>query len=201
MRHRFVHDVGHLPNHTFGPDSILWWGTFAFVAMEAMAFLLGITSYFYLMREVPSWPPGTIHPPELAFGSAFSAVMLASIVPNLWTKKAAQGQHLRGSLLGMAVLLALGIVLLVLRGFEFTTLNVRWDTNAYGSIIWVLLGLHTAHLATDVADTAVLLAVMLRGHVEPRRFTDVSENSDYWYFVVAAWLPIFVVVYLVPRLQ
>ena len=101
----------------------------------------------------------------------------------------------------MGVVLLMGVAALVLRGFEFTTLNIRWDSNAYGSILWVLLGLHTTHLGTDVGDTAVLLAALLRGHVTPRRFTDVTENCDYWYFVVLAWLPVYAVLYLVPRLS
>jgi heme/copper-type cytochrome/quinol oxidase subunit 3 len=199
MRPRFVRDVGGLPNHAFGPDSILWWGTLGYMALEGMAFVLAVATYFYLMREVPSWPPGGIWPPELRYGTTFTAVLALSVVPNVWAKRAAERHELRGVLVGLAAALAFGLALLVLRGFEFTVLNVRWDTNAYGSIVWTLLGLHTLHLATDVADSAVLLAVLLCGHVEPRRFTDVSENSDYWYFVVVTWLPIFAVLYLVPR--
>ena len=55
-----------------------------------------------------------------------------------------------------------GVALCVVRALEFTTLNVRWDDSAYGSVVWVLLGLHTFNLVTDVADTLVLTAVMLR---------------------------------------
>jgi hypothetical protein len=33
---------------------------------------------------------------------------------------------------------------------------VRWDANAYGSIVWALLFLHTTHVITDLADTIVL---------------------------------------------
>jgi heme/copper-type cytochrome/quinol oxidase subunit 3 len=38
------------------------------------------------------------------------------------------------------------------------------------------------------------------GPREGRRHVDVSENSLYWYFVVWSWLPIYVVIYLLPRL-
>jgi heme/copper-type cytochrome/quinol oxidase subunit 3 len=76
---------------------------------------------------------------------------------------------------------------------------VRWDTNAYGSVVWMLMGLHTAHLLTDVLDTVVLAVLMFTGPLEGKRFVDVSENSLYWYFVVVAWLPLYAVVYLAPR--
>jgi len=29
---------------------------------------------------------------------------------------------------------------------------------------------------------------------------DVAENAGYWWFVIAAWLPIYFTLYLVPRL-
>jgi heme/copper-type cytochrome/quinol oxidase subunit 3 len=78
------------------------------------------------------------------------------------------------------VCLAFGVVFLVIRGFEFTALNCAWDTNAYGSILWAIMGLHTAHLLTDVVDTGVLTALMFTRHARGRRFVDVSENAFYW---------------------
>ena len=62
------------------------------------------------------------------------------------------------------------------------------------------MGLHTAHLLTDVVDTGVLTALMFTRHARGRRFVDVSENAFYWYFVVLVWLPLYAVIYWVPRL-
>jgi cytochrome c oxidase subunit 3 len=90
-------------------------------------------------------------------------------------------------------------VFLVLRAFEFTTLNVRWDTNAYGSAVWMLLGLHTLHVLTDFWDTTVLAVLMMHDKIEGKRFVDVSENGMYWYFVVFAWLPIYAIIYFGAR--
>ena len=76
----------------------------------------------------------------------------------------------------------------VVRALEFTTLNCWWDSNAYGSIVWVLLGVHTAHLLTDVVDPIVLAALMFTAHAEPKRCVDVSENSLYWHFIDGVWV-------------
>jgi heme/copper-type cytochrome/quinol oxidase subunit 3 len=97
------------------------------------------------------------------------------------------------------VLTLIGVVAVVLRAFEYTQLNTRWDDNAYGSIVWVLLSLHTIHVATDVVDSGVLTALMFLGPVTERRFVDVSENSLYWYFVAAWWIPIYLTIYWAPR--
>ena len=68
------------------------------------------------------------------------------------------------------------------------------------SLVWLLLGLHTTHIVTDVLDSGVLTALMFMGPVEERRFVDVSENAVYWYFVVLTWIPIYGVIYWAPRL-
>jgi heme/copper-type cytochrome/quinol oxidase subunit 3 len=95
----------------------------------------------------------------------------------------------------------LGALPLVLRAFEFTVLNIRWDDNAYGSIIWTMLGLHTTHIATDLIDTLVLTCLMFSRHADnPRRFGDVEDNAMYWNFVVATWIPLYACIYWVPRL-
>jgi cytochrome c oxidase subunit 3 len=101
-------------------------------------------------------------------------------------------------LLGMSLF---GIVPLIIRWFEVAAVNVRWDSNAYGSVVWFLLGLHTTHLLTDVADTVVLTVLMFRPEGQSgRRFGDVSDNAFYWDFVVLTWLPIYFILYWVPRI-
>jgi cytochrome c oxidase subunit I+III len=65
--------------------------------------------------------------------------------------------------------------------------------------VYFLLGLHSVHLITDVGDSIVLAVLMFTGPLEGTRFADVSENSVYWYFVVAAWVPIYAIIYLAPR--
>jgi heme/copper-type cytochrome/quinol oxidase subunit 3 len=96
----------------------------------------------------------------------------------------------------------IGLVLVVLRGFEFNSLNIYWYENAYGSVIWMLLLLHATHIGTDWIDTLVLAALMHGPHgMEGRRFVDCSENAMYWRFVWLAWLPMYFVIYWLPRLQ
>jgi heme/copper-type cytochrome/quinol oxidase subunit 3 len=82
---------------------------------------------------------------------------------------------------------------------EFTSLNTRWDSQAYGSVVWMLMALHTIHLVTDAYDSTVLTVLMFTGPLEGKRFVDVSENAMYWYFVVLSWLPIYAVIYWAPR--
>ena len=100
----------------------------------------------------------------------------------------------------MTVALVFALAFNIVRFLEFRQLDVRWDTNAYGSVTWLLLGLHTVHVLTDFLDSTVLAAVMFCGRLDENRFVDVSENAMYWNFVVISWLPIYAVIYLAPRI-
>jgi cytochrome c oxidase subunit III len=121
-------------------------------------------------------------------------------LPNHWVKKAALDQDLVAVRLLLIVLCIAGAAILVIRAFEFQALNIWWDSNAYGSIVWFILGLHTAHLATDLGDTLVLTALMFTRHGRvPRRFSDVEDNAFYWYFVVFSWLPLYLLLDWLPR--
>lgn len=198
MTTRTAIDVSPLPTFAFGQRSILWWATLGMILIEGTAFALLGASYVFLRWRVPDWPPG-VAPPELVWGTVNTALMLVSVVPNELTKRAAERLDLAKARLWISVCVVLGVIFCGVRALEFATLNCRWDTNAYGSIVWTLLGIHTAHVLTDLADTIVLAVMLFAGPLDANRFVDVSENAFYWYFVVLSWLPIYGLLYLAPR--
>jgi cytochrome c oxidase subunit I+III len=192
-------DVAPLPCYAFGHRSILWWATVCMIAIEGMAFALVITSYLYLKGRVPHWPAG-VPVPALFWGTVNVAIMIVSGLPNALTKRAAERFDRGAVKLWISVSAAFAAAFTIVRFMEFTALNVRWDTNAYGSVTWVLLGFHTTHVVTDLLDTLVLTAIMFIGPVDEARFVDVSENAFYYYFVILSWLPIYGLLYFAPRL-
>jgi heme/copper-type cytochrome/quinol oxidase subunit 3 len=192
-------DVSHLAPGAFGHRSLLWWGTMGMVLIEGTMFALMFGAYFYLRMRNSTWPPN-VPPPDLRWGTLNLVVLLASAVPNELAKKAAERIDLGSVRLWLVVCLAFGVAFNAIRVFEFSTLNVLWNDNAYGSVVWMLLGLHTVHLATDVVDSGVLTALIFTGPLEEKRFVDVAENAMYWYFVVFTWIPVYAVIYIAPRL-
>jgi heme/copper-type cytochrome/quinol oxidase subunit 3 len=196
---RPVLDVAGLPEYAFGHRSLLWWATLGIVAIEGTMFALVMTSYLYIKGRNPHWPPA-VHPPTLLWGTLNTLVLIASLVPNELAKRSSEKLALRKTQLWLVVGILFAMAFNVIRIFEFRSLNVWWDTNAYGSVVWTLLGFHTAHILTDLLDTLVLTALMFVGPIEEKRFVDVSENSFYWYFVVGSWLPIYGLIYFAPRL-
>jgi cytochrome c oxidase subunit III len=200
MKERVVADLARLPLHGMGAASVTWWGTLAFMLIEGTGFALAIAVYLYLMSVAAIWPLDAPLP-DLLPGTIVTLILLASLLPNYMVARWAERQDLAKVKLGMIVMSILGIVPLVVRMFEFPAMNVSWDSNAYGSIVWTLLGLHTTHIITDLVDTLVLGALMFTRHGDnPRRFGDVQDNAMYWNFVVIAWLPIYGCIYWIPRL-
>lgn len=195
-----VLDVSQLPAHGSGTASQTWWGTLAFMLIEGTGFAIAIAIYFYLMSLAPHWPLNA-QPPDLWAGTILTAVLLASLVPNMMVARWARRHDLPKVRIGLLVMSVLGAAPLFLRVFEFPAMHIWWDDNAYGSIVWVLLGLHTTHILTDLVDTLVLACLMgTRKGDNARRYGDVSDNAMYWNFVVMTWLPIYLCLYWVPRL-
>jgi len=188
--------VGHLPTFAFGHRSPMWWGTMGLIAIESTVFALAILMYFYLRSHADVWPmteQGT--PPALLWGTVNTLVLLVSMIPNEMARRAAMRLDLRGVRIALVACMLSSLVFLAVRVLEFGTLNTRWDSDAYGSAVWMLMGLHTLHLLTDAWDSGVLTVLMFTGPLDGRRFVDVSENAGYWYFVVGSWLPIYATVY------
>jgi cytochrome c oxidase subunit III len=187
-------DVSQLPSFAFSHRSPMWWGTLGMMAIEGTVFALAVATYFYLRSHSDTWPM-TAPPPDLLWGTLNTVIMLVSAIPNHLAKKAGERYDVPGVRLWIIVGLLFGAAFIGVRVMEFAALNVRWDSNAYGSIVWTLLGLHTVHMVTDWLDTLVLGVLFFTGPLEGKRFVDVSENSMYWYFVVWTWIPIYLVIY------
>ena len=197
---RFTDDLAELPTHAFSHRSLTWWGIIGFMVIEGTAFGLAIAAYFFLMSHEQQWAPGPWQPPGLIAGTLFTLVILLSEIPNTMVKKAAAKYDVEPIRNLLPWIVGIGVVLLVIRGFEFNSLHVLWYESAYGSIIWALLLLHTTHITTDWFDTVVLWQLMKTPHGEsPRRVVDTDENALYWRFVWLSWVPIYVLIYWAPR--
>lgn len=199
MSTRAVIDVSGLPTYAFSHRGLMWWGTLGMIAIEGTVFAIALVVYYYLRGLAIDWPISAA-PPDLLFGTLNTALLLVSAIPNHLASRASEKEDLRQVRLWIVICIALAAAVLVVRAFEFPALNTHWQSNAYGSIVYALLVLHTVHLATDFVDTVVIAVLMFVGPLQGRRFVDVNENADYWWFVVLAWLPIYFTVYLVPRM-
>ena len=194
-------DVSGLPTTTFNHRSLAWWGTLGFMAIEGTTLFIGVVAYFYLSRNFQTWPPEHTLRPSVLWPTVQVLLLLASLVPAVLADRAAFRIDLPKLRQWFVVMLLFEVVSVIVRWQEFLSLNVRWDSNAYGSAAWTLVGLHSTLLVADLIETAVLTAILFSSRVLDRHYSDATDVTFYWYFLVALWVPIYVIVYLSPRLM
>jgi heme/copper-type cytochrome/quinol oxidase subunit 3 len=193
-----VADISALPRTVFGHRSLMWWGTIGFIIIEGTTLFICAVSYFYLRRNFSSWPPEHTFRPALLIPTVQAGLMLMSNIPMRSVDRAASRMDIPAVRRGMLICSVLIVAMSVLRWFEFQSLNVRWDTNAYGSVAWATLVTHTTLLFLEMAETIALTVLLFGRQVEDRDLSGVTDDALYWYFVTLVWIPLYVMVYLTP---
>ena len=197
---RAAADVAELPTVVFGSRSLMWWGTLGFMVIEGWTLALLVTSYFYLRQNYEAWPPLRTPYPSLLVPTINLALMLLSCVPAFLAARRARQLDMSGVKRWLVVLSLFSVAILVLRWWELWAINTRWDTNAYGSAAWTIVGTHATLLLLDVADTLGLTMLFFIRQLPAKSYSDTNDNSFYWYFTVGIWVPIYLIVYVGPRI-
>jgi cytochrome c oxidase subunit I+III len=198
---RVVADVSRLPRTVFGHRSLMWWGTLGFIAIEGTTLFICAVAYFYLRRNFSTWPPEHVLRPALIIPTVQVILMLASIIPMGWVDAASRRLDLRGVRVGMLTCSVLAVVMTILRWFELQSLNVRWDSNAYGSAAWAIMVSHSTLLLLETAETLAMTVLVFSDNLEERDLAGTSDNAFYWYFMAGVWLPLAAVIYLSPYIM
>ena len=194
IRRPLTLDVSSLPSVAFGHRNTTWLANVFYMAIEGMMFALMFATYFYLRTRSTNWPPGHLAP-VLKYGAVNAVVFLVSVIPAWIVKRRAPERNRRAVRNGLLVLASFALSATVLRIFEFGALNCRWTDDAYSSTVWVLIGMHSGHLVTELIETLVLLSVSFTRKMEGTRLADAAINSDYWYFVVVTGLMVDLLIY------
>jgi len=149
---------------------------------------------------VNSWPPARTQLPDLAIPTLNVAMLVVSILPMWYAAKLARSREkakvIRALLL---VCVVFGIAAAILRILEFKGVHTRWNENAYGAIVWSILGVHFAHIIAATFETLSIAVLILVGPVEEKSYVDVTANAVYWYFVALSWVACYALVFLSPR--
>ena len=191
-------DVRDLPTVTFGHRSLMWWGTLGFMTIEGWSLALIAAMYFYVRQNFLTWPPVRTPLPSLTIPTINLVVMIVSVIPALLADRAARRLDLGSVKLWLLATTLISLPIPILRWYELWALNVRWDSNAYGSAAWLLVGSHATLLILDVADTIGLTLFFWFKRMPIKAMSDTSDNSFYWYFMVGVWIPVYLIVYVGP---
>ena len=183
----------------FNHHAPVWWGNTLIILIEGAGLAILVVTYFYLWRNFGTWPPVGTLVPDLGIPTINVVVLVVGILP-MWHVAQIATRFTKPRVVGSWLLICVlfGIVAAVLRVLEFRSVHTRWNTNAYGAIVWAILAVHFAHIVAATLETLVLGILMFRGPVEDKHYADITVNAVYWYFVALSWVGLYALVFLVP---
>jgi cytochrome c oxidase subunit III len=187
----------------YNPDSTapLYWGILCVLAIESVVFGCLIASYFFMRMGLPEWPPPGVKPPDLLLPTIGVLVLTSSSFAVHWGDTGIEKNDKRALRLGMMIGIVLALVFLSIKVIEFSKIDYKWHSHAYGSISWAISGFHALHVTSLVLKTIVIDVLAWRGYFNSERRAGVTINGIYWHFVVIVWIPLYFMLYWYPRLQ
>jgi heme/copper-type cytochrome/quinol oxidase subunit 3 len=188
------------PDQGFSRQAPIWWGNRLVMIIEAAGFGTLIATYFYIRHNFDSWPPARTQLPDLPIPTLNVAILVVSILPMWYAVKLARARE-KTKVIGALLLVCavFGIVAAVLRILEFKSVHTIWNANAYGAIVWSILGVHFAHIIAATFETLSISVLIFVRPVEEKTYLDVTANAVYWYFVALSWVACYALVFLSPR--
>lgn len=194
-------DAGVLPTYGHRADMPLWWGMAGLITIECVVFSTLVASYFYLGLQQPQWPLPGVKTPGLLLPAVGTLVLAASSLFMHLADKAVD-QDRQGRLFAMLLAsIVPALLFLGLKAWEYGHKDFRWDSHAYGSIVWLIVAFHSVHVLSVILKTVVVAVLARRGFFHSSNRLAITVNGFYWHFVVIVWLPLFAVLYLSPRLS
>jgi len=199
---RLAIDVSELPALVIGPRGGLWWGMAGLILIEIVVFTGLIATYFYLKFLNPHWPPAGEPLPKIMLPTINTFVLIGSSLAIYYADTSiSERGDVRGLRIGVALSLTLGLAFLALKVLEYSQVEYFWDSHAYGSIVWTMIVFHSSHVLSVVLKSIVVLALSFKGHWTRERAQGMKINGLYWHFVVVIWIPLYITIYLTPRIH
>ncbi len=193
---RRILDVSGLPTTCFGPRDPLWWSVILLIAIEGTMLALLAVSYAYVSDRTQPFPPVHMSRTLAWIATLDMLLWIASSYPQRRTSKAAVARDLRGMRRNLVVATLIAIAALVVRIYLMKHLPFRWDSHAYGSVVWGLLAVHFTHGLTGIGEDALYCVLLFVGPVEDKHRTDIEVSAPLIYFVAAGGVLIWALVFL-----
>jgi len=193
-------DVGDLPPYDISSQSPLWWGQLCIAIIEGMMFAILIAAYLYVRLRMDVWPPPGDQYPHLLLPTLSLIALLISAPFSYLASEAAKRNDRAGMIRNLVLNLVFAAICFTLRILEWRSLNFNWQADAQGSYVWAFLGLHSFDFIADAIFTLVLLILILIGRYGEKQRLGVHVDSVVWYFLVAVWIPIYIVIYWGPHI-
>jgi cytochrome c oxidase subunit III len=206
MEYQSILDVRDWERCEAGRAHPFWWGILGLIVVEATVVLTMLASFFYLWTMaldttsgVHPWSPPDGQVPPLLYPSLDVGLLLVCAA-SMWYSGVAIRKELPGLNASFAVCCLCAPAVLWLRWEQFKLFSFSWKDSAYASMVWLFTGFHFLHVTSALIGTAVIAIAAYRGFYNKHRSIGVDVDTNYWYFVSFAWIPMYIAIYWLPQL-
>ncbi len=183
-------------HHDYAGDTLL--GFWIYIMSDCILFATLFATYAVLSTSFA----GGITPREL-FDLNFVAVETALLLLSSFTfgmaMLGAQNKNMIHLLTWLGVTFALGGGFLAMELYEFyhfTNEGAAYNTSAYWSAFYALVGTHGLHVFAGMVWMVFLVVHLLKDGITSANFTRLSCLSMFWHFLDVIWICVFSLVYL-----
>jgi cytochrome c oxidase subunit III len=188
-------------------------GMWTFLATEVL-FFGGLFAAYLIFRTL--YPAAFVegsHHLDVVLGTINTAILLTSSLTIVLAVRDVQGGEQRRAALLLIATLALGVVFLGIKGYEYyhkfeegliPGVNFALETANAGPVIlffflyFVMTGLHAIHMIIGIGVLAYMAWQTRRGAYQAD-YMPVEMLALYWHFVDIVWIFLFPLLYLVSR--
>ena len=194
-----------VPLRPHGSRAIARWCVILTIVTMATALATMAFSTFYLRLTPPEWPPENIPSPDLVLPGIALALLVISIVPMALAARGVRRDEASPVQWGLLTSVILGVAYLGINLFSYNDLGFNYQTQAFGSIFALLGGfqLLTALIVLIMVGVTLFWFVRSIGNgssERPSRHQSVTDLALLWYYVVAAGMVTYGLMYVLPYL-
>lgn len=176
-------------------------GVWLFLASEIMLFGGLFSSYVLLRVGAEHWPKGADFGLSIPLGTLNTILLITSSIAMIMSWASLVMKRFDRYRLWMGLCIALGVVFLVIKGFEYSAKFHHEHfprADMFLGLYFTMTGVHALHLIGGIVLNLYLWGPGSRmWRTEPQRFTNRIEVAGlYWHFVDLVWLFLFPVLYL-----
>jgi cytochrome c oxidase subunit 3 len=172
-------------------------GMVVFVASEAMFFATFFGAYFTIYSVNPVWPPAGFPRLEPGLATVLTVVLVASSMTLQVGVRAIRRDRTRAMLVWLGLTILLGAGFLGLQLYDYSLLGFGVRDGIFGSLFYVMTGLHMAHVFGGVVFLVLILVQGLGGQLTHAHHDSMEAGSIYWHFVDVVWICLFTTFYVI----
>ena len=181
----------------FNRPSMLGVGTIVWLSSELMFFSGLFAAYFTLRaNHTGSWPPVGIKLDVIQSGVFTLILVMSSVTMQKGVYEVEHGRR-RAAIWWIVLTITMGLSFVANQAVEWSQVGFGPQTNSFGSLFFVMSGLHGLHVILGLVAMVFLIGRMAGPTNDPGELPAVQSLSYYWHFVDIVWVALYSVLFLV----